>query len=367
MPWLRTEGWAGAVMLAVAVGVSLPALLGVIESARPRPVWLLLLVAYLLGFGAMGVVGRPWWERASIMVAVLCSWALILSTAGGGLIQVLVVLTAAASVYVVRPAWTSLIILANTGVVLASVQIAGAGLVESLLLSLFYLLIQVASAFSTATLLREVRMRRELARAHVELRAAGVLLEESARTAERLRISRELHDLIGHQLTVLALSLEAARHLEGEQSRRQVERADQVARELLGDVRATVGEMRARPMDLGAALRGMVEGIPGLDVEIEVDDELRLAETEQIALIRLAQETVTNTIRHSEATRLRIDVTVQEGGGVVLLARDDGVGAGELALGNGLRGLTERFEQLGGEITIDPGPGFPVRGRLVGS
>jgi signal transduction histidine kinase len=154
-------------------------------------------------------------------------------------------------------------------VVLTSVQIAHAGLVESLILSLFYLLIQVASAFSTATLLREVRMRTELARAHVELRAAGVLLEESARTAERLRISRELHDLIGHQLTVLTLSLEAARHLEGEQSRRQVERADQVARELLGDVRATVGEMRARPRDLGAALRGMVEGMPGLEVEIE--------------------------------------------------------------------------------------------------
>ena len=58
-------------------------------------------------------------------------------------------------------------------------------------------------------------MRTELARAHVELRAAAVLLEQSARTAERLRISRELHDLIGHQLTVLTLSLEAARHLEG--------------------------------------------------------------------------------------------------------------------------------------------------------
>jgi signal transduction histidine kinase len=76
---------------------------------------------------------------------------------------------------------------------------------------------------------------------------------------------------------------------------------------------------------------------------------------------------VTNTIRHSEATRMRIEVTAQEGGGVVMLARDDGVGAGELALGNGLRGLRERFEQLGGEIIIDPGPGFAVRGRLVGS
>ena len=183
MPWLRTEGWAGAAMLLVAVGVSLPALLGLIESALPRPVWFLLLVAYLLGFGTMSVVGRPRWERVSLVLAVLCSWALILSTAGAGLIQVLVVLTAAASVYVVPPLGTALIILLNTAVVLASVQIAHAEAVESVLLSGFYLLIQAASAFSTATLLREVRMRTELARAHVELRAAGVLLEESARTA----------------------------------------------------------------------------------------------------------------------------------------------------------------------------------------
>ena len=366
MPWLRTEGWAGAAMLLVAVGVSLPALLGLIESALPRPVWFLLLVAYLLGFGTMSIVGRPRWERVSLVLAVLCSWALILSTAGAGLIQVLVVLTAAASVYVVPPLGTALIILLNTAVVLASVQIAHAEAVESVLLSGFYLLIQAASAFSTATLLREVRMRTELARAHVELRAAGVLLEESARTAERLRISRELHDLIGHQLTVLTLSLEAARHLEGEASRRQVERADQVARELLGDVRATVGEMRARPRDLGAALRGMVEDLPGLEVEIATDPGLRLGETEQIALIRLAQEAVTNTLRHAGATRLRIEVSAQEDG-VVLLARDDGAGAGELELGNGLRGLRERFEQLGGELTVDPGPGFPVRGRLAGS
>jgi signal transduction histidine kinase len=353
-------------MLVIAVGVSLPALLGAIESALPRPLWFVLLVAYLLGFGALGIVRRSWWERACLGVAVLSSWALVLSTAGGGLIQVLVVLTAAASVYVVPAPVTAVLVLANTAVVLGSVQLADGGLVESLILSLFYLLIQVASAFSTATLLREVRMRTELARAHVELRAAGVLLEESARTAERLRISRELHDLIGHQLTVLTLSLEAARHLEGEESRRQVERADRVARELLGDVRATVGEMRARPTDLGAVLRDMVADLPGLDVEIEADPGLRLGETEQIALIRLAQETVTNTLRHAEATRLRIEVSAQEGGGVVLLARDDGVGARELALGNGLRGLRERFEQLGGELAVDPGPGFTVRGRLVG-
>jgi signal transduction histidine kinase len=208
-------------------------------------------------------------------------------------------------------------------------------------------------------------MRTELARAHVDLRAAGVLLEESARTAERLRISRELHDLIGHQLTVLTLNLEAARHLEGDAAREHVERADRVARELLGDVRATVGEMRERPTDLAAALRSLVDGVPGLEVEIEVDPALSLGEEQQVALLRLAQEAVTNTLRHSGAAHLRIDVS-GEGGAVTLLARDDGAGAAAPRLGNGLRGLRERFEQLGGELTVESGPGFTVRGRLVG-
>ena len=123
-----------------------------------------------------------------------------------------------------------------------------------------------------------------------------------------------------------------------------------MARELLGDVRTTVGEMRERPTDLGTALRGMVEGLPGLDVEIETDPGLSLGESEQIALIRLAQETVTNTLRHAGATRLRIEVSAQDGD-IVLLARDDGAGAGELALGNGLRGLRERFGGFCEEFT----------------
>src|SRR5699024_3518206 len=139
--------------------------------------------------------------------------------------------------------------------------------------------------------------------AHVELKAAGILLAESTRTAERLRISRELHDLIGHQLTALTLNLQAARHLDAEHGRHHLDREDEVARGQLRDVRATAGRMRSRAADLRRSLEEMVEGIPGLGVEVATDPELDLRDEHQIAFLRLAQEAVTNTIRHSGASR----------------------------------------------------------------
>lgn len=364
MRGLRTEGWAGAAMLIIAVGVSLPALLGLVEPAIPLPLWILLLVVFVLSLVTIGMQERRWFGRVSLAVAVLSSWVLVLSVPGMGLLNILVVLTAAISVYTVTLSVSMVVILLNTGVIVLVNQIGFGDWFESLMLAGFYLLIQLATAFSSATLLREVRMRSELAQAHVELKAAGILLAESTRTSERLRISRELHDLIGHQLTVLTLNLEAARHLEADEARRHIERADEVARGLLRDVRTTVGEMRARPTDLQRALEDMVEGIPGLTVDIAVDPDLALGEEQQVAFIRLAQEAVTNTIRHSEASRLQIDLS-QDGDRVKLVARDDGVGARSPVLGNGLRGLRERFEGLDGDLTVDGADGFAVTGRMA--
>src|SRR5699024_8282382 len=74
----------------------------------------------------------------------------------------------------------------------------------------------------------------------------------------------------------------------------------------LRDVRATVGEMRSRPADLRRSLEEMVEGIPGLAVEVATDPELDLRAAHQIAFLRIAQDAVTNTIRHAWALRLTI-------------------------------------------------------------
>src|SRR5690625_306115 len=334
---LGTEGWAGVAMLVVAVAVALPALLGLADPVIPRLEWAVLLMVFVLAVLATEVTGRVGVARAALLVAVLASWALVLTVPGMGLLHVIVVITAALSVFVVSLPTSVVLAVLNTGVVLlASLGRTGewsAGLwPEALMLSGFYLLIQVATVFSSAALRREKQMRLELARAHVDLQAAGVLLAESTRTAERLRISRELHDLIGHQLTVLTLNLEAARHLDAEQGRPHIERADEVARGLLRDVRATVGEMRSRPADLRRSLEEMVEGIPGLAVEVATDPELDLRDEHQIAFLRLAQEAVTNTIRHSGASRLTIEVS-REDDQIMLVARDDGIGARSAEIG----------------------------------
>ncbi|WP_422116910.1 sensor histidine kinase [Brachybacterium sp. UNK5269] len=365
MRGLGTEGWAGAAMLVIAVAVCLPALLGLVDPLIPRPLWAVLLAAFMVAVLSAGAVERAGARRAALVVAVLASWVLVLSVPGMGLVHIIVVVTAAVSTYVVPLTGSIVLAALNTGAVLLAGMLRSPDWTDWLMTAGFYLLIQIATVFSTTTMLREKQMRTDLARAHVELRAAGVLLAESARTAERLRISRELHDLIGHQLTVLTLNLEAARHLATGSARPPLDRADQVARGLLRDVRASVGELRAQPADIQRALEEMVEGIPGLVVDIAVDPRLDLGEEQQVAFIRLAQEAVTNTIRHAEASRLRIELA-RDGDRVALVARDDGRGARSPVLGNGLCGMRERFQELGGELLVDGGDGFTVRGTLVG-
>ncbi|GAA1490309.1 sensor histidine kinase [Brachybacterium sacelli] len=361
---LGTEGWAGVAMMIVAVAVSLPVLLWDVPLRIPRPLWALVLVVALAAVVAVGVLSaRRRASRAVLATAVVTVWVLVLTVPAMGLLHVLVVITAAVSVYVVPLSVSLAIAGTNTVVVLINNSLVSADSSEVLILTGFYLLIQLATIFSTATMLRERRMRTELARAHVDLQAAGILLEESARTAERLRISRDLHDLIGHQLTVLTLNLEAARHLGAGPGEEHVERADQVARTLLRDVRSTVDTLRDKGSDLETALTRMVDGVPGLAVEITVEEGLELDQERALALVRLAQEALTNTIRHAQAEHLSIDVSRRDGA-VELRAADDGVGAREVRLGNGLRGLRERFEGLGGGVDVEGHEGFRVTGHL---
>ncbi len=191
-------------------------------------------------FWAAVIEQRSRRARFALAVAVGSSWAVVATAPAMGLLPILLVVTAAVSVYLVPVQVALTIVALNTVVLAASAAIPGAAGEIPLMVG-FYLLIQFATVFGSVSLLREQRMRRELTETHVDLRAATVLLAESARTAERLRISRDLHDLIGHQLTVLALELEAARHRDGDGAHEHVERAAGVARALLSDVRNTVG------------------------------------------------------------------------------------------------------------------------------
>ncbi len=348
-------------MLAVTVCVASPALFGVAETSIPRPAWAGVFV--LFGAGLLcGAVAASRLRFAGYAIGVAAAWALVV-TAEMGLVLILLIVTAAFSVYVV-PLWCGLLVVAlNTGAVAITYVHQDQAPFELGMTVGFYLLIQLATLFSTTTLVGEQRLRAQLAAAHVELQAASVLLSESARTAERLRISRELHDLIGHQLTALTLQLETARHVDGTTARQHIDNADTVARELLRDVRTTVDRLRTPAPDLEEALNRIGDGIPGLIVTVDVADGVRVSEHVSMALVRATQEVVTNTVRHADAKEIWVEIASDDRF-TTFHARDDGLGAADPTPGNGLRGLTERFEELGGTLEVDGSCGFRVTARV---
>ncbi len=211
--------------------------------------------------------------------------------------------------------------------------------------------------------LQQAQAREEQRRLNAELRATRALLADSARVNERTRISRELHDLLGHHLTALSLNLEVAGHLSEGRVREHVQQAHTLARLLLTDVREAVSQLReGGAIDLGAALRPLAENVPKLAIEMDIEQPLTVDDPERAhVLLRCAQEAITNVVRHAGATRLWLAAR-RDGHDIVLQVRDDGRGSEQVLPGNGLRGLGERLRQHGGRLDIDTrrGQGFQL-------
>jgi signal transduction histidine kinase len=214
---------------------------------------------------------------------------------------------------------------------------------------------------------QQAAAREEQRRLNAELRATRALLAESSRMSERLRISRELHDLLGHHLTALSLNLEVAGHLTEGKALEHVRQSHTLAKLLLTDVREAVSEMREeRGVDLNSALRVLVEGVPALQVALDLPESLRIDDPERAQVVlRCAQEIITNTVRHAGATQLSLRLS-EDAGGIRLEARDNGRGAKAARPGNGLSGMRERLSACGGRVDIitAPGEGFALDVRL---
>ena len=214
---------------------------------------------------------------------------------------------------------------------------------------------------------QQAQAREEQRRLNAELRATRALLAESARVNERTRISRELHDLLGHHLTALSLNLEVAGHLSEGRVKEHVQQAHTLARLLLTDVREAVSQLReGGAIDLGAALRPLAENVPALSIHMDIEEPLTLDDPERAhVLLRCTQEIITNAVRHASARNLWIRAR-REDGCIGIVARDDGAGAESVVPGHGLRGMRERLAQHGGDLQIEarPGAGFCLRLRL---
>jgi signal transduction histidine kinase len=236
-----------------------------------------------------------------------------------------------------------------------------------IVLAVAYLPFQLIACETTRLLAEETLARRRLTAANAELEATRELLAQSVRMAERSRIARDLHDLMGHHLTALSLNLEIASHLTEKEARARVETAQSVTKLLLGDVRGVVGALRQdEGLDLADALGKLAEGIPRPRIHLGISPALVIQDpTAGEVLLRCAQELVTNAVRHAGAENLWLEIR-RNGETVEIRARDDGCGATAIHSGNGLSGMRERIEQRGGTLSVEtaPGRGFSVTATL---
>ena len=225
------------------------------------------------------------------------------------------------------------------------------------------------SGFSTFALLvhyvriREQRARAELARSNASLLATRALVVEGSQQAERLRISRELHDSLGHHLVALGLQLDLAQRQATGPAAEALTRAKDVAKASLAEVRKVVTEMQTEAgVDVIAALKALSAGVPSPRIVIEAPETLAIADGETShAVFRCVQEAITNAVKHASAQHVWVTLG-RTGGELDITVKDDGVGAPALKQGRGLEGITARVEAIGGEAKFESaGRGFTVR------
>jgi signal transduction histidine kinase len=244
------------------------------------------------------------------------------------------------------------------------------GLEHALSVFAAYYPFQLLAFYTSRVLARESSAREALAAVNAELFATRELLAAHSRAGERLRISRELHDVFGHRLAALSVNLEAATRVRDEERLRFIERGHESAKALLRDVREVVANLRREtPVDLRDLMESVVAGIPRPAIHLDCDAGIAAVEPETAQLlVRCAQEVVTNSIKHASSENLWLQLH-RAGNGLQMIARDDGRGAWEWSEGNGLRGIRERLEIAGGSIHIESkhGSGFRVQLYVPGA
>lgn len=215
------------------------------------------------------------------------------------------------------------------------------------------------------------RLTAELAAANRELGAYAAQAEELAAARERNRLAREIHDSVGHYLTVVHVQLEAAlatHHRGAGLALDAIQKAQSLAGEGLRDIRSSIAALRAAPLEsrtLCEALLALVAECEsaGLNVKIDVRGaERELSAGAGLTLYRAAQEGLTNVRKHAGGAGARLFVDFRPANSVTLTVSDDGPGADSTDRGFGLIGLRERAALLGGKFSTrtSPGEGFSL-------
>lgn len=246
----------------------------------------------------------------------------------------------------------------------------GDGLADTLFSALLFILLQVFAFSSSQRAIRERELREETAALNRELLATRELLAQTTAHSERVRIARDLHDILGHHMTALILNLEVANHAvagaDQEKAQEKIEQSLALAKLLLSDIRAAVSELRdSDAINLKQSIEKLLLDIPRLEVKLQLEeapviDDVELAET----LLRCIQEAITNVLRHSQASSVQVGISEAENQ-CVLSVSDNGGASSPIQLGNGLKGMTERVNSQGGNLSWSQNDGgFALLAKL---
>lgn len=204
----------------------------------------------------------------------------------------------------------------------------------------------------------------QASRSGIRLMRAHEQMAELAKVAERERIARDLHDLLGHTLSVVALKAElAGRFFDRDPARARIEigEVETVAREALQQVREAVSGFRMR--GLAAEIDNAQRSLAAAGVKLTcMTPQPKLGPAEESVLALILREAITNVLRHAQAT----EVSIEFSGGpenVQLTVVDNGRG-GIRAEGSGLRGMRERVQMLGGSFRLDSVKGTAIYVQL---
>ena len=341
--------------------------------------WIALsLMLILLGVSVIAQINfwwaqRPWLRHVFILLQVVLIVALMLLPPQNGFYTLLFfVLSGTVPMLFPRRVWLAYIVsfaLITSAVLYITSGVPG--LITSFIYAggyYFFASFATVTARAQAAQAESQKLLEELQAANLQLQDYAGRVEELAVAEERNRLAREMHDTLGHRLTVAAVQLEGAQRLiplDAGRAAAMVGTVREQVLEALGELRRTVATLRAPvevDLSLPSALQrlaGAFQEATGIAVHLEiVEPAPRLPDPQRLALYRAMQEGLTNVQRHAGADHVWVQLARQNGA-VILQVCDNGAG---LPLdvqykGFGLRGLEERANQLGGTLSLAPRSG----------
>jgi signal transduction histidine kinase len=294
----------------------------------------------------------PGWTMFPVLYCVLSFQAILYLSPNPGVIWIIVYVLVTAASFAIRIRWTE-----------GPIAIVLYGAINAFFGAYAYALRRANAARRESQALLN-----ELQEAHRQLQDYALRAEELAVVEERNRLAREMHDTIGHRLTVASVQLEGAQRLcpsDPQQAASMIGTVRQQVREALTELRATVATLRTpieADLQLRSSLKRLIsrfEEATGLTVHRVLPEEMtNLPHAHRLALIRTAQEALTNVQKHADASQVWLVLSIRNNT-ITLLISDDGKGLrlGGKPAGYGLQGLRERASQLQGELHLEPRQG----------